>query len=165
MNTQHADTSKDHLLLKPKEKLTPVQFEQIQQEARQQTLDNLAVNHTSKFFDNIQIKEDQLLLLCPTAPPEEIQQFQKVPFIVQPVNNNIKHENESHAQEIQSQALVTANALNSHAYHPFSGATQSQFIITLDPLISQILQSSILQQLHIGFNGMNIDNNYIGPVI
>ena len=46
-----------------------MQFEQIQQEARQQTLDNLAVNHTSRFLDSIQIEEDQLLPLCPTAPP------------------------------------------------------------------------------------------------
>ena len=64
----------DSLFLVAKNEPTPpvltlsVQFVQIQQSARQQTLSSLVADHTSNFLGNIQIEEDQLLSLCHAAP-------------------------------------------------------------------------------------------------
>ena len=38
----------------------------------------------------------------------------------------------------QQLALVTGNESNALVYHQLPGATQSQFIISLDPQISQV---------------------------
>ena len=62
-----------------------------------------------------------------------------------------------HVQENQS--LITANASNSLAYHQLQGATQSQFIIILDPQISQILEANIPHQLFIPHNISTLGNN------
>ena len=52
-------------------------------------------------------------------------------------------------QDTDSLALVPANVSNVLTYHQLQGVTQSQFIISLSPEISQLLDSNIPHQLSI----------------
>ena len=152
---------------KPKE-LIPLltQIYQIQQQAQQQVLQESIPIHTTIQPNNIELQDNNLLQPFPSTSTLETLQFQQVPiFEYDNIDNTVLDEksveqiNESFkTQDNQSLALVPANVSNTLTYHQLQGATQLQFIISLSPEISQLLDSNIPHQLSILYNTTNIHN-------
>ena len=67
-------------------------------------------------------------------------------------------------QDTDSLALVPTNVSNTLTYHQLQGITQSQFIISLSPEISQLLDSNIPHQLSISYNTTNTHNTQLAQL-
>ena len=67
-------------------------------------------------------------------------------------------------QDDHSLVLVPAIVSNTLTYHQLQGPTQSQFIISLSPEVSQLLDSNIPQQLSISYNATNIHNTQLAQL-
>ena len=143
-----------------------MQFYQIQQQAQQQALEENLPIHTTIWPDNIELQDDDLSELYSTTPTSETSLFQKVPIfehsnidniiINDSVNDQTGEPLEIH--DDNSLQLVPASVSNTLAYHQLPGAKQLQFIISLSPQISQLLDANIPQQLSILCNMTNLQN-------
>ena len=81
-------------------------------------------------------------------------------------DNNIDEPNTSNETVLYDyndhlEVLVTANVSNNLTYHQLTGTTQSQLTITINPNISQILQSNIPSQIFVGNNTISFDINHL----
>ena len=122
--------------------------------------------HTTIQLSNIELQDNNLLQPFPPIPTAETSQFQQVPiFEYDNIDNTVLDEksveqtDESFKnQDSDSLALVPANVSNALTYHQLQGVTQLQFIISLSPEISQLLDSNIPNQLSISYNTTNIHN-------
>ena len=160
---------KDHLFLVPKDKpkkLIPLstQFYQIQQQAQQQALEENSPVHTAIQPDNIELQHDSFLQLYPTTPTSETSLFQQVPIFEHNSIDNIttndsvtdQTDEPLEVHDDKSLQLVPASVSNTLTYHQFPGAKQLQFIISLSPQISQLLDANIPQQISILCNTTNL---------
>ena len=135
-----------------------VQFEQIQAAARQQVLQQ-NVSHTSQFLQNIELVDDTTLPIDPAT--SEVQQM---PLHVQlPLIDDVKDESECNITSkedividgmINTTGACSPKTLSTISYHQLQGkGTKSQLTVSIDPFMTDILQSYIPPQY------LNTNNN------
>ena len=137
-----------------------VQFEQIQAAARQKALQE-NISHTSQFLQNIKLVNDTTLPIDPATS-----EFQQKSLQVQlPLINDFKDEPECNITNkediIKVGTIHTAGAcslktLSALSYHQLQGkGTKSQLTVSIEPFITDILQSYISPQY------LNTNNNIL----
>ena len=165
------NTQKDCLFLVPKHKpkeLIPLstQLYQIQQQAQQQTFEEISPLHTTLWPDNIELQDNNFLELYPPSSTSETSLFQQVPIFEHNIIDNTsfdeltidKTDETLEVYDDKDLQLVPANVSNTLTYHQLPGAKQLQFIISLSPQVLQLLDANISQQLSILCNTTNLHN-------